>query len=447
MFRRYGTFTGGIDLPEQKHATLEEPIRPADRPERLFVPLAPCGGLAARPVVDVGQRVRRGDPLAAGRDPGTVDIFAPLDGTVAAISVATLAVGRRLMETPAVELTDLSEPQVPAPGRPTRDTDDLAAGPLRELLDDSQLTTFRRCPEPLGDWLARHADSSLLVVNAMENEPYVTAGHRVLVEFGPEVVGGMAMLARALEVERIVLAIDVRRTDDYQHLLAPAEACEAEHVALPWKYPIGADAILLKVLTRREVPCGGAPADLGAAVIDPATCWAVYRHLACEERIDARVVTLSGERMGNPANILAPFGLAMTELVGSARPPLVLNGPMTGMFCGPETVVTPGTDCLLAIDPTPPSPPSQCIRCGWCRDHCPSRLNVAVLNDLYELGDIERAARIGCRSCVGCGVCSYVCPARLPLTERVRQLARSVSRLDQTMPLFHRGTELEVPSP
>ncbi|MCK5557491.1 MAG: 4Fe-4S dicluster domain-containing protein, partial [Candidatus Hydrogenedentes bacterium] len=91
----------------------------------------------------------------------------------------------------------------------------------------------------------------------------------------------------------------------------------------------------------------------------------------------------------------------------------------------------------LAMDPTPTGAAAQCIRCGWCRDHCPARLNVAVLNDLYELGQIESADKAGALACVECGVCSYICPARLPLAERLRQLKRTVLRTRQTMPLFH----------
>lgn len=447
MFRKYGTFTGGIDLPEQKDATLDEPLRPAERPESLCVPLAPCGGPSACPVVEPGLDVRRGDPLAAARHDEAVDIFAPLDGTVRRISRATLVVGRTLIETPVVELAGLSAPELPVPAETVEDLAAEEPEVLREKLAESQLTTFRRRPEPLKHWLEAHRDGCLLVANAMENEPYLTASHRLLVDYGAEVVAGMAGLARAMGVERRVLAVDVRRTEQYQHLLAPAEACSAEHVALPWKYPIGADAILLKVLARREIPCGGTPADIGAAVIDPMTCLAVYRYLARGERLTERPLTLAGERMTQPGNVLAPFGTPCTDLVGSARPPLVLNGSMTGMLCGPEAVVGPGTDCVLAIDPTPQSPPSQCIRCGWCRDHCPTRLNVAVLNDLYELGDIERAARLGCRSCVACGVCSYVCPARLPLTERIGQLAQSVARLDASLPLFHNARQQEASNP
>jgi electron transport complex protein RnfC len=108
------------------------------------------------------------------------------------------------------------------------------------------------------------------------------------------------------------------------------------------------------------------------------------------------------------------------------------------MRLSPAAVVGPATNAVLAlkVGPEPMSTPTQCIRCGWCTDHCPARLNVAALNDDYELKQIAHARRFGVQACVGCGVCTYVCPARLPLAQRVRQLIQAVYDQDRDMPLF-----------
>ena len=103
------------------------------------------------------------------------------------------------------------------------------------------------------------------------------------------------------------------------------------------------------------------------------------------------------------------------------------KGMPAAIIINVEAVVTPATDALLAIGLTEAEPAGACIRCGWCTDHCPARLNVAALNDAYELGMVDLADRAGVRACVQCAVCSYVCPARLPLTVRVRQLKRAAS--------------------
>lgn len=437
-FHRYGKFVGGIDLPEEKQATIDKPIAPAESLRRLLIPLAPCGRAPATPAVAVGKSVAAGERIAVAKDEG-VDIFAPLDGRVESITTAVVVVGRELIRTPAIELADLSPPGPIGPNEPVFEWIDAGSADLRDRLAAGQLTTSRLKPQPLMQWAesARKAGCRHLVAKAMEGQPYVTAEHRLLVEHAAEIVAGLVILAKAAEIEDIIIAVDVCRTGDYQALLSSTAEFAVNPVALPRKYPIGADAVLLKILLGKEIPCGGTPADIGAAVIDPSTCLAAYRWVACRQRLNARVVTVSGSGAKKPANLLVPFGANCYDLLDDVEGPVILGGPMVGQISTDEAVISPSIDAVLAQDPTPEGTSVQCIRCGWCRDHCPMRLNVAVLNDLYELSHIDRAERSGVQSCVQCGVCSYVCPARLDLTERVGMLKRTVRRMRRAMPLFN----------
>jgi electron transport complex protein RnfC len=146
----------------------------------------------------------------------------------------------------------------------------------------------------------------------------------------------------------------------------------------------------------------------------------------------ARVVTVAGPRVPRPANLLVPFGADAAEVlaaVGAPEEPPQVHGPaMTGRLLAPGAVVSWQTSALLGLAPVEGGPPTPCIRCGWCTDNCPARLNVAGLNDDFELGRADRAARHGAMACVGCGICSYVCPARLPLAERLRLLQQAIRR-------------------
>lgn len=425
MFSRYGQFVGGIDLPEEKQATLGAAITMAAPPARLCVPLAMSGRDAAEPSVSPGEVVAPGRRIARGRG-NAADVFAPLGGTVGRVGMVSTVAGRLLYRTPALELRDLQPADYLAPPEPIFDVHAAADDALWERLSAAHLPMFRPPAETLLRWLTVHRQTGCehLVVNAMENQPYVTASHRLLVEFGPEVLQGAAVVARALGVrrEKTILAVDSARTGAYRDLLAPAEEFGISTVALPRRYPVGADVILLKVLLRKEVPCGGRPKDIRAAVLDPMTCLAVRRWTVCEQRLLGQVLTLSGPRAETPGNVFVPFGVNCQDLLCPSMPPIVLGGPMRGVLSRDDTVTGPGLDAILALTPTPLGSAAQCIRCGWCRDHCPTRLNVAVLNDFYEHDDIAQAAKLGVLSCLDCGVCSYICPARLPLTERMGRL-------------------------
>jgi len=431
--RRFGTFAGGIELPDDKAATLEAAIEPIGHLSRLRVPLAPVSAEPARPVVRPGEYVSHGEPLAEADDGRQADVFAPLAGRVAEFTEVLLHddhIGWR--KSPAVELSGLDEP-MRIQHLPIQYEWQAADNPsLRVRLSEGGLVTCGKPPAALNDWLARGraAGVDTLIANVTENTPFVTADHRLLVECGSDVIRGLAILARALGAPRVMLAVDHRRTDNYRGAVGPARHYGIASLALPHKYPIGAEAMIVKVLIRREIPPGGCAFDVAAAVTDAATCWAVYRWVACGERQTARVVTLAGPEAQRPGNYLVPFGADAGEalsLAGAAPDePGVCGSAMRGAQIVAGAVTASGTEALLAIRPPAAPPPTACIRCGWCSENCPARLNVAALNDDFELGRPDRARRRFPQACVGCGICSYVCPARLPLARRVALLKQAL---------------------
>ena len=438
LFRRFGTFTGGIDLPGDKDATLSSAIVPIAAPGRLRVPLAIADAPPARAVVEPGAYVSRGERLAAGEGDAQVDVFAPLAGKFIRLGEALLpAYPTGWRTTPTMEFTELDAPVGILPLPPHYDwqaADDVS---LRQRIAEGSLTTFRPPVVPLAGWIAaaREAGVDTLIANVMENTPYATADHRLLAEQGMDVVRGLAILARAVGAERVMLAVDHRRTGAYADAVGPAKFYHVQPIALARKYPIGADAILAKVLTRREVPLGGGCEDVAVAVTDAATCWATCRWVACGERPTARVVAIAGPRVSRGGNYLIPFGaeigelLAWAEIGGAAVP--VAGSAMSGQSLLDGAVVGPAVKELLGLPPPETAVPTPCIRCGWCTDNCPARLNVAALNDDFELARVEAAKRRGALACVGCGICTYVCPARLPLAGRVAQLAAAIRRQRQ----------------
>ena len=457
LWPRFGTFSGGIDLPDEKDMTLDAPIRPIKQLSRLLVPLAPVYTTAARPVVSPGQHVRQGEKIAQTSGDDQVDIFAPLAGRVSRFCKVILPVsapvslcrnrdeyiaGWRTCE--AIELVELDRigPIEPLPSV----YDWLAADEisLRERIAEGGLMSFNQRTVALAEYIntARRAGVDTLIANVMENTPYITADHRILTEHGLEVIGGLSIIARAMEVSNVILAVDHRRTDSYRRIIAPARLHGIRTIALANKYPIGANAILIRVLTRRRVRPEGEGLEVGVAIVDAATCFATYRWVVCGQAPTARVVTVAGPAMGNPANLLIPFGAEAGEILASSgmKPDsLVIHGSvMTGneiITCKSPigkpipAVVSASTNGLLALDRQSTlndATPTPCIRCGWCSDTCPMRLNVAALNDDFELGRINSARRRGCLSCIECGICSYVCPAGLPLARRVKLLKSAV---------------------
>jgi len=454
---RYGTFSGGIDLPDEKDTTLETPITTIENISHLRVPLAPVHTTPAKPIVSIGQRVHQGEKIAQSSGDGQVDIFAPLAGRVSKFCQVILPVntpaslcqdrdeyiiGWRV--SPAIELVNLDRIEPFSSSSSVYNW--LAADEfsLRERIAEGGLTTFNKRPVSLANYIttARNAHVDTLIANVMENTPYITSDHRILAEHGLEVIGGLSIIARAMGVSNVILTVDHRRTDSYRQAIAPSRLHGIRTIALSNKYPIGTNSILIRVLTRRRTRPEGEGLEVGVAVVDAATCLATYRWVVFGEVPTARVVTISGPAVKNPANLLIPFGADAEEVLTSAGVEsdcLTIHGSvMMGneiIKCATPAgesipaVVSSSTNALLALEQSAHSSDTTatpCIRCGWCSDSCPVRLNVAALNDDFELGRINSAKRRGCMYCIDCGICSYVCPARLPLARRIKLLKLAI---------------------
>jgi Na+-translocating ferredoxin:NAD+ oxidoreductase subunit C len=425
--RRFGTFSGGIDLPDDRPSALNTPIGTWDKLSNISLPLGQAASAATEPLVRENQKVSTGQLLAGGHD-DSVDIFAPSDARVTGFSTVEVAGRLTMRKSRAIDLEITSRIELPARETIQPHWSTLSEADLWDRLGEGGISVHRGGALPLVNWVlqARSKSCGLLVANAMEQQPMVTANHRLLAEYGPEVTEGLAILARATGITNTALVVPRRRTDAYRSLTGPAGKYNITQVALSHKYPTEAEAILVRVLTKRQVPPGRGPMDVGVAVIDPATCFAVYRWISCNQRLNGRIVTISGDSQHPGGNYFLPFGARCLDIVnsdGQSDERIVIHGgPMIGARCNEATVVTPVTDAILSITPSPYAPPSPCIRCGWCSDHCPARLNVAALNDDFELAMVENAKRSGVAACVGCGVCSYICPARLPLRQRILEL-------------------------
>ena len=436
--RRHATFAGGIDLPDEKQATLARQIEPWPGGTPLRVPLA-WGELgAATAIVEPGQSVVQGQIIAEAVGAHSLDIFSPAAGRVGEPVSVQVAAGDRLRSCPALLIHTDDAAILPPKSDECFDWRAAGASSIRQRLVNGGLPTYERRVRPLARWLSAAGERKCdtLIANCMENQPYIACEHRMLVELSRQVVSGLEVIAKALGVAKVMLAVDQRRTSAYQGIVEPANSYGITSVSLHDKYPVGADPILVKLITGREMPPGRSVLDVGVAVTNAATCVAVHDWVACEIPPVGRIVTLAGDKTIQPGNYWVPYGVACCDMSAQGGDGTIHGGAMLGMRCTEDTVVTPATDAVLTIQADVPQSPSPCIRCSWCTDHCPARLNVAELNDAFELPDLALARRLTAQACVECGLCTYVCPARLPLSQRVRQLKRVLTGLDQNMPLF-----------
>ena len=270
-----------------------------------------------------------------------------------------------------------------------------------------------------------------IIVNGAECEPYITADHRLMLEHGEKIIGGVRFIMKALQLDHAFIGIEDNKMNAVNHLKElVGDAKDITVQALRTRYPQGAEKQLIQAITGREVPPGKLPADVGCCVFNAATTAAIYDAVALGQPVYQRVITITGSAVKNPVNLLAPVGTPFSHLIEEAggfngTPARVISGgPMMG-FAQYDMSVTMGkaSNCVLCLskeDMPAVSANPTCIRCARCVNVCPMHLTPLFMNMFAKARRWSEVEEYRIMDCMECGSCQYICPARIPLVQQFR---------------------------
>lgn len=274
-----------------------------------------------------------------------------------------------------------------------------------------------------------------LIINAAECEPFLTADHRLMLEYPDQIIVGIRIMLKALGIEYAVIGIEENKPDAIALMRAKTSMVSGmEVVPLKMKYPQGGEKQLIEAVTGRRVPPPPAlPASVGCVVQNIGTVFAVYEAVQKKKPLIERIVTVTGKSVQNPSNLKVRLGTPISQLIEAAgglpedTSKIVSGGPMMGRpLLGTDVPVVKGTSGILMIPESDAVRHKErtCIRCGKCITACPMGLEPYLLAVASEMEDWERAEENWIMSCIECGCCQSTCPSRRPLLDWVR-LAKS----------------------
>jgi len=431
------SFSQGVHVPEFKQATCHLPIRRLPFAPVLIVPLSQHTGAPAVSIVREGQEVVRGEPIAKAGGFVSVPMHAPATGRVERIAPAPTARGDLSTAIYIRPYPGASQEILyGAPQDIERMTPDQIIAAIQETgvvgLGGAAFPTHVKMKLPEG----KRVDT--VIVNGCECEPYLTTDHRVMVEQPAEVLAGARIAMKAIGAARAIVGVEDNKPDAIEALRKAAASSPNITVAsIPTKYPQGAEKILIQVLLGRQVPTGGLPSDVGAAVFNVATLAQIGDLLPRHQGLIERVVTMTGPGVAKPGNYLAALGTPLRWALEQAGcepdvASVILGGPMMGPAVGSLDVpLTKGVTGVLVLTSRELDGRRKiyaCIKCAACVEACPmhlnpSRLGMLARKERYE--EMETAFHLN--DCFECGSCSYVCPANIPLVQYFR-LAKQMNR-------------------
>ncbi|MDH2292480.1 electron transport complex subunit RsxC, partial [Cobetia sp. 10Alg 146] len=435
-------FHGGIHPPEHKALSNRAPLVAAPLPHEVVLPLSQHIGAPAQPLVEIGQRVKTGELIARAQGMISAPVHASITGVVTAIEPRQIPHVSGLEDLCIVIERD-GEIDEWARLEAWRDWRQQEAQDLIQRLQDAGVVGQGGAGFPSAVKARvreRHAIDTL-ILNAAECEPYITADDLTMRTHPEALIEGLEILASLIGPECILIGIEDNKPEAVIALEQAIRARRAdkrlppldsrlEVVVVPTKYPSGGEKQLIKLLTGREVPSRGLPADVGVVVHNPGTVRAVQRAVCFGEPMISRVVTLTGEALQHPHNVEARLGTAIGDLLRLAAPSasgiarLVMGGPMMGFTLESDALpIIKTTNCLLASSPEAvpaPAVEQPCIRCGMCEQACPAELLPQQLYWFSKSREFDKAELYNLADCIECGACSYVCPSQIPLVQYYR---------------------------
>ncbi len=422
-------FPGGIHPREGvngKTVTGAQPIQVLPPPSRVILPLQQHIGVPCRCVVKQGDYVKIGQIIGEAAGFVSAPVHATVSGTVVAVAPCMMASG---LNAQAVIIdNDFRENWVPL--TPAANQDNLTAKELTEIIRNAGIVGLGGATFPTAVKLSPPPSKKVdtLVVNGAECEPYLSSDHRLMLEHGAVVMDGISLVKKALGISRVIIGIENNKMDAAQAMQEQAQKLEDVTVhALPVHYPQGGEKQLIYSLTRRVVPMGGLPADVGVICLNVGTLAAISRAVREGRPVVDRVTTVGG-LVEKPGNFLVRIGTTVEALVEGAGGfsngvrKFVYGGPMMGHAISRKDIpVTKSCSGILALDKEAVEPPeSNCIRCGRCSRACPMLLMPFALNQYSRTDKHDEAEKASVMNCIECGCCSYVCPAKIRLVQSFR---------------------------
>ena len=400
-------------------------------PEQVIIPLSQHIGAPATPVVQKGDTVKAGQLIAQATGFVSANIHSSVSGTVVAIDNVTDAAG---LSKPAITIKVEGDEWVEGIDRSEKieHNINLSKEEIVKAIADAGIVGMGGATFPTQVKLTPPPGNKaeFLIINGAECEPYLTADHRIMLEKGEEIIIGVQILMKAIDVKKAIIGIENNKKDAIAHLQKIADkVLGVEICPLKMKYPQGGEKQLIQATVGRAVPSGALPIAVGAVVQNAGTALAVYEAVMKHKPLVERIVTITGKSVKNPGNYLCRIGTPVSKLIEAAggmpedTAKVIGGGPMMGRaMVNIESPVMKGTSGILLVNDKEAArrPVRNCIRCSKCVSACPMGLEPYLLAKLSTLNMLERLEEEKVMDCIECGSCSFTCPSARPLLDYIR---------------------------
>lgn len=430
------TFKGGIHPLYRKEYSNQKPLEKAENPKIVYIPLQQHIGAPAKAIVEVGDEVKLGQKIGEQQGFVSCNVHSSVSGKVIGIEQRELPGGTGVC---VIIENDFRE-ELHESIKPKEDLENLTKEDIVGIIKEAGIVGMGGATFPTHVKISPPPDKNIdvVILNGAECEPYLTADHRLMLEHPEDVVFGLKVLMKALNVSKGYIGIEVNKPDALDAVQKEAKKySDIEVVSLEIKYPQGAEKQLIYACTGREVPSGGLPMDAGAVVNNVGTAAQIAKSIKTGMPLVERITTITGSCINEPKNLITKVGTLVSEIIDQCGGfkedkklgKVIMGGPMMGI--AQYTIDIPtnkGSSGILCLDEEESRMPKtqNCLRCGKCLTVCPAFLQPLYISAYSLKNDFEKSEEYRALDCIECGSCSFICPARRPLLQSIRNAKKEI---------------------
>ncbi len=426
-------FHGGLHLDYHKDISKQNSITTCKPQSRYVIPVQQHRGAAGEVIVEQGQRVLKGQMLATTKKLISAPVHSPVSGTI--VEIGKHAVPHHSgMEADCIIIENDFQDEWIERNPVSENYHQMNSHELRNIIRDAGIVGLGGAVFPTAI-KQTEININTLILNGIECEPYITCDDKLMQERAREVLAGADIIGHIIKARECIIAIEDNKPEAVAAIQLAIDEDGTSFFRIqivPTLYPSGSEKQLIKIITGKEVPRNGLPADIDVLCQNVGTAYAIHQAVFKDEPLISRIVTFTGGGIQQAQNLEVPIGTYISDCIeqcgGYSKDAycLIMGGPMMGYSINTDRLpIVKASNCLLVsnseeILPANTEAHMPCIRCARCVEVCPSKLLPQQLYWYASTGNFERASEYHLFDCIECGCCSYVCPSQIPLVQYYR---------------------------
>ena len=410
---------GHKELTEHKEAVVYNP-------KTVYIPL--FAGFDPNPkiLVNVGDEVKVGTKLAVFEARFVVPVFSSVSGKVVSIEKR---MHQNLKQVDYIVIE--SDGKFTEEKNPTIDWEKASVEELVEFMKNAGIIGCGGAGFPSYVKYQGAKGIERLIINAVECEPFITSDYKAIESDLDTMLVGIRAMKKMCGAPVAEICIKKSHPELIAHVNEKIKGLDGITCReVPDVYPMGWERTLIYEVTGQRYD--RLPAEVHVVINNATTALKFGTAMLTGMPIVNRMVTVSGDGVKNPVNVIVPIGTLASEIVngpagGYTSDKIIMSfgGPMMGGTVPNDDIAIDRQNNALTVQIDKGIDEIACLRCGRCSDYCPSGLQPVRINNVMKMNDMDRLGKLQVTKCIECGMCTYVCPSKIAVTENVRRAKRA----------------------